>query len=58
MKHKATIEFADADDLAFFLRYVEMAKSQAGTVGGLYSGLLCSGIKRAKVKTTTPKKGN
>jgi hypothetical protein len=54
---KVTITFANKDDLAFFKRYIEMANSQQGTVGGLYAGLLCSALKRAKVKhhkTKTP----
>lgn len=54
---KATIVFADADDFAFFNRYVKMAREQQGTVGGLYAGLLCSALKRAKI-TTKPKVKN
>ncbi len=47
---KVTIQFADKDDAAFFKRYIEMANSQQGTVGGLYPGLLCSALRRARVK--------
>lgn len=44
-----TIQFNDLDDRRSFLNYVERAKASGGTVGGLYSGLLCSALKRATI---------
>jgi predicted ATP-grasp superfamily ATP-dependent carboligase len=49
VKPMITIQFQDADDLKQFQRYMRMAKAQAGTVTGLYAGLLCSALKRAEV---------
>ena len=49
-KTKFSIEFVDEHDAYAFLRYIEKAKEQDGTVTGLYAGILCSALKRAKVK--------
>lgn len=51
MSEKVTIVFQDKADVAFFHRYIKKAKSQDGTVGGLYAGLLCSALKRCQVTT-------
>jgi len=53
--NKFTIQFMDADDAQQFRRYVEKAKTTEGTVSGLYAGLMCSALKRAKVKESKPK---
>ena len=50
-----TIQFADADDLKWFKTYIEKARASEGTVGGLYTGLLCSALKRATIKERKPK---
>lgn len=44
------IDFADADDLRYFTGYAAKAQMQDGTVSGLYAGLMCSALKRAKIK--------
>lgn len=50
-----TITFSDDDDAGFFLRYVDKAKAQDGTVTGLYAGLMCSALKRATVESSEGK---
>ena len=49
---KVTIHFQSDEDAHFFMKWVDLAKKSEGTAGGLYSGLACSAIKRAKVKAT------
>jgi len=48
--NQVTITFQDADDRKWFEKYAKMAKSQDGTVTGLYSGLMCSSIKRSAIE--------
>lgn len=43
----AFIEFADEKDRGSLETYMIKAKEADGTVGGLWSGLLCSALKRA-----------
>lgn len=50
-----TIHFADADDLRWFQKYIEKIKAAQGTVGGLYSGLACSALRRATIKPKAKK---
>jgi len=45
------IQFKDLDDFKYFMKYVELAKAQSGTVSGLYCGLMCSALRRADVST-------
>ena len=47
MKNTILIQFADADDLKRFKEYEAKVKAQDGTVGGLWSGLMCSALKGA-----------
>lgn len=49
------ITFQDPEDAKYFLKWVNMAKEKEGTVGGLYTGLACSAIKRATVKEVKSK---
>lgn len=46
-----TIEFATPEDARNFLAYVEKAKAQEGTVTGVYAGIACSALKRARSVT-------
>ncbi len=43
------IQFSDQADTDNFKKCVGKAKSTEGTFGGLYAGLLCSALKRAKI---------
>ncbi len=44
------IRFYDEDDKQAFLRYVEKAQQQEGTVTGVYAGIMCSALKHSTIK--------
>ncbi len=46
------IRFYDEEDKRYFLKYVEMAKKQEGTVTGLYCGIMCAALRRSVCSQT------
>ncbi len=46
------IRFYDEDDKQAFLRYIQKAKEQDGTVTGVFCGIMCSALKRSITSQT------
>lgn len=47
---QVTIQFESDEDLMYFTKYAVKVKEQEGTVSGIYCGLMCSALRRAKVQ--------